>query len=68
MYPEVRAEMARQNITLATLAEDPRIDCTVSTMSLKLKGRANLTLPEAKAIKEILKSDLTLEELFRTEA
>ncbi len=67
MYPEVRADMARKNITLAMIAEDPRVDCTVSTVSLKLQGKAPLTLNEAKAIKAILKSTLPIEELFKTE-
>lgn len=32
MYPEVKGEMARKNITLAMIANDPRVDCTVSTL------------------------------------
>lgn len=65
MYPNVEAERARRKITLAMIASDPRIDCTVSTMSMKLTGKAPLTLKEAVAIKDILDSDLPLEELFK---
>lgn len=35
MYPEVKGEMARKNITLAMIANDPRVDCTVSTLSVR---------------------------------
>lgn len=67
MYPNVEAEKARTKTTLAIIAGDPRIGCTVSTISLKLSGKAPLTFKEAVAIKDILKSDLPLEELFREE-
>lgn len=68
MYPNVRAEMARKNITITMLAKDPRIDCAVSTMSLKLKGKYDLSFKEAVSIKAILETDLTLEELFEVRA
>ncbi|NSG75587.1 XRE family transcriptional regulator [Anaerostipes hadrus] len=64
MYPNVEAEKARTKTTLAIMASDPRINCTVSTLSLKLNGKAPLTFKEAVTIKNILKSDLPLEELF----
>lgn len=64
MYPNVEAEKARTKTTLAMLANDPRINCTVSTLSLKLTGKAPLLFSEAVAIKDILKSDLPLEVLF----
>lgn len=67
MYPEVRAEMARKNITLKMMARDERINCTVGTLSLKLNGKAPLLFGEASAIKAILKSELPLEELFKPE-
>ena len=54
MFPEVRAEMARKNITLKMMAHDGRINCTVSTLSLKLNGKAPLLFGEASAIKAIL--------------
>ena len=64
MYPNVDGERAKKKITLAMMANDPRIDCTVSTLSLKLTGKAPLLFREAVAIKDILKSDLPLEVLF----
>lgn len=67
MYPNVKAEMARNNVTLAVLANDPRIDCTISTLSLKLNGKAPLLFKEAVAIKELVRSELPLEELFKAE-
>ena len=68
MYPEVRGEMARRNITLAMIVENKRVNCTVSTLSQKLNGKYPLTFNEAIGIKEALNSELPLEELFRTEA
>lgn len=65
MYPEVKGEMARKNITLAMIANDPRVDCTVSTLSLKINSKAPLLFKEAVAIKAILKSELPLEVLFK---
>ena len=65
MYPNVEAEKARTKTTLAIMANDPRIHCTVSTLSLKLTGKAPLSFKEAVAIKDILNSDLPLEELFK---
>ena len=64
MFPNVKAEMARKNITLEMIAKDPRINCTTSTLSLKLNGKYPLKWCEAVAIKEILGSDLPLEVLF----
>lgn len=64
MFPNVKAEMARKNITLETIANDPRINCTISTLSLKLNGKFSLKWNEAVAIKAILGTDLPLEVLF----
>lgn len=67
MYPEVRGEMAKKNITLAMIVLNDRVNCNISTLSQKLNGKYPLTLNEAVGIKEVLESELTLEELFRTE-
>lgn len=64
MYPNLEAERAKTKTTLATIANDERVKCTISTLSLKLSGKAPLLFKEAIAIKDILNSDLTLEELF----
>ena len=67
MFPEVRGEMAKKNITLAMIVQNDRIKCNISTLSQKLNGKYALTLNEAVGIKEALGSELSLEELFRTE-
>lgn len=65
MFPNVRAEMARQNMTLKMLAEN--LEITLSTLSGKLSGKYPVTLNEAKTIKKVLNVDLPLEVLFETE-
>ena len=63
MYRNAKAEMVRSGITLATLAE--KLGGTVGTWSLRLNGKADITLKMAKRFKELVRSELTLEELFR---
>lgn len=41
-----------------------KLGCTRSTLSLKLNGKASITLKEAVQIKKILDVDIPLEELF----
>lgn len=65
-YPELRAEMARKNISVTMIASDPRIRRTVSTMSMKLTGKADLLLREAITIKQILGTNTPIEILFQT--
>lgn len=65
-YPKLRAEMARNNISVTMIASDPRIRRTVSTMSMKLTGKADLLLREAIAIKQILGTNTPIEILFQT--
>lgn len=62
MYPNVKAEMARNGITLEMLAKP--LDITPSTLSKKLNGHFPLTLNEAKTIKDVIKADQPLEKLF----
>lgn len=62
MYPNVRAEIARKNITIGKLAGE--LDIGLSTLSLKLKGEYPITLNEAKKIKAVLGCDIPLEVLF----
>lgn len=62
MYPNVRGEMARKRLTLEPIAKE--LNITITTLSLKLNGRAPITLNEAKAIKRILETDIPLEILF----
>lgn len=65
MYKMLNAEMAKKNITLKQLSEF--MDVSYETIRLKLKGDYPITLGEAKQIKDILKSDMTLELLFSAE-
>lgn len=65
MYPNLEAERARRNVTLAKLAE--ALDLTVPTVSLKLNGKYPITMDEARKIKECIGTDLPLEELFSEE-
>lgn len=62
MYRTAKSEMMKRGLTLADVA--PLMDVSVSTLSLKLNGKYPFTLKEAKQFKEIVKSDLPLEELF----
>ena len=65
MYPNLEAEMARKNINQKTLAE--KIHRTPTTLSLKLNGKAILTLPECIEIKKAIGSEFPIEYLFSSE-
>lgn len=65
MYSNLRAEMARRNITGQEMAE--KIGITNGTFSLKFNGKSEFTLDEALKIKNVLETDLSVEELFATE-
>lgn len=67
MYPNVRAEFARKNLTLAKAVEELEklgINMNVTTLSLKLNGKYPFTFNEAKAIKAITGAEIPLEKLF----
>ena len=66
MYPNLNAELARIGLSQRDLAS--RLGRTPGTLSLKLTGKASLTLPEAAKIKEIIGTTLPLEILFAEEA
>lgn len=65
LYPELKAEMAKKGISILDIANDPRINRTNSTMNQKLNGKSPILLDEAFIIKDLLKSDLSIEELFK---
>lgn len=65
MFPNLDAEMARKRITRASLAE--KLHKTPTTLSLKLNGKAPITLSECMEIKEALETDCSIEYLFATE-
>lgn len=62
MYPNVRAEMARNNLILDDLSHE--LGLTIPTISMKLNGKSPLTFAEAKKIKTALKTEMPLEQLF----
>ena len=65
MYRVLKAEMVLNDVSRKDLASG--LDLTIGTVNLKLQGKASITLPEAKRIKEIVGSTLTLDELFADE-
>lgn len=64
MYPNLRAEMARKNVTMEMLAN--HLGVRINTISDKMTGKiqSGFTFREAKLIKEFLGVDMPLEELF----
>lgn len=68
MYPNVKAEFARNGFTQDKVIDELKnegIEMTRSTLSLKMTGKYDFTFNEAIAIKKICKTDLPLEDLFR---
>lgn len=65
MYPNVRAEMGRNNVNITTLAK--ALDLRIATVSRKLRN-GKFTFSEAVRVKEFLKTDMSLEELFVEES
>lgn len=64
MYPNLEAELARRKIARALLAK--KINKTKTTVSLKLNGKAPLTLAECIEIKNAIDPRLTIDYLFDT--
>lgn len=62
MFRNLEAELARSGLTKRDVAL--KLGCTPSTLSLKLNGKAPLSLLEAAKIKQIIGVDMALEELF----
>ena len=62
MYPNIKAEMARRNITMTDLAE--HLGITLGTLSLKMQGKSGWLYKEALRIKQYLGVDMPLEVLF----
>ena len=65
MFPNLDAEMARKKITRMALAE--KIHKSPTTLSLKLNGKAPLTLAECVEIKNVVNPECTVDYLFATE-
>ena len=63
MFPNLRAEITRRNVKMADVAE--AIGLSETHFSLKMTGKYGFTLREAFAIKQFLKTKLTIDELFQ---
>lgn len=66
MYPNLRAELARKDISIPRLAELTGIKTT--TLYDKYSGRTAFTLEEAAKIRDVLDLEMSIDELFRKEA
>lgn len=62
MYLNVKAELARQNLSVVDLSNKTGI--RYQTLVEKLNGKYPMTLDEAKKIKAALGVDISMEELF----
>lgn len=63
MYRELEAKIAYRGISKKQMAVD--IDMKYNTLLAKLSGKSKFTLDEAVCIKEYLKEDIAIEELFK---
>ena len=62
MYSNVKAELARRNLSVVDLSNMTGI--RYQTLAMKLNGKYPLTLDEAKAIITALGVDISIEDLF----
>lgn len=70
MYPNFEAERARKKFTLEKLVEKLSKrgrKTSVSYLSQKLAGKYPITLNEARDLKAVLETDLTIDDLFAVE-
>lgn len=65
MFPNLEAEMGRRKITQVSLAK--KINKTPTTLSLKLNGKAPLTLTECIEIKNAIDPKFSIDYLFATD-
>ncbi len=65
MFPNLDAEMARKKITKAFLAK--KINKSPTTLSLKLNGRAPITLDECIEIRDVVGTEYTIDYLFEVD-
>lgn len=64
MYKKIELIMFTQKLSKAKLAKS--LGISYNTFLLKLKGKYKFSLDEAVALKDILHTELTVEELFST--
>ena len=62
MYANVKAEMARKNMTAIELSKKTGI--RYQSLANKINGKAPVSLDEAKTIKTALEVDIPLDDLF----
>ena len=70
MFPNIRAEMARKGLTqkdVVTELQKRGFTMVVPTFSAKLNKKYEFTFGEAIAIKDILGTEMSIEELFTVE-
>lgn len=65
MFSNLDAEMARKKMTRASLAK--KMHKSPTTLSLKLNGKAPITLTECIEIKNAIGTEYTIDYLFATE-
>ena len=63
VYPNLAAELKRQNITLTKLAE--ALNISEPNLSVKMFGKGNFSPKQKRAVKAFLGVDFSIEELFR---
>jgi len=64
MYPNLNAEMARNNITVLALSEATGIP--YSTLAPKIRGEKPVKMSEARVIRDVINTELSLDYLFAT--
>lgn len=71
MFPNLRAEITRRNLTMAEVVEgiwkESGVQISVTHFSLKMNGKYPFTLDEAFAIKKFLKAKVSIDTLFQPE-
>lgn len=69
MFPNLRAEITRRNLTMAEVVEgiwkESGVQISVTHFSLKMNGKYPFTLDEAFAIKKFLKAKVSIDTLFQ---
>ena len=65
MYPTLNAELARRSLNKRKLAQKTGINYT--TLVSKLNGKGVLTLPDMRKIKDVIGTNMPMEELFAEE-
>lgn len=62
MYRNLKAEIARKGWTITKLAIN--LGMSSQSLSLRMRGTINFTLNEAKKVKAVLGTELSLDQLF----